>query len=294
MIRRFQWPNLKGSCRLLKVAVPNKGILSEKAISMLKEAGYLVRRDDKDLHVVDSANGIEFFYLRPRDIATYVGSGSLDAGFTGLDLLLDSGSKARSVAELGFGNSTVRFAGPVGRFRDLSELQSRSVATAYPNLVKQFLESKGVVAKVVALDGAVEVAVRLGVADAVADVVSTGATLRQAGLEVFGPIILESQAQLVVALGKDSECSVLLQRLEGVRVAREYVIFDYDCPVSLVDEASLITPGIESPTISPLRDNEWVAIRSLVKASETNAKMDELYKLGARAILVSAIHAARI
>ncbi|MFM1994954.1 MAG: hypothetical protein RLZZ610_471 [Actinomycetota bacterium] len=294
MIRRFQWPNLKGSCRLLKVAVPNKGILSEKAISMLKEAGYLVRRDDKDLHIVDSANGIEFFYLRPRDIATYVGSGSLDAGFTGLDLLLDSGSKARSVAELGFGNSTVRFAGPVGRFRDLSELQSRSVATAYPNLVKQFLESKGVVAKVVALDGAVEVAVRLGVADAVADVVSTGATLRQAGLEVFGPIILESQAQLVVALGKDSECSVLLQRLEGVRVAREYVIFDYDCPVSLVDEASLITPGIESPTISPLRDSEWVAIRSLVKASETNAKMDELYKLGARAILVSAIHAARI
>jgi ATP phosphoribosyltransferase len=279
---------------LLKVAVPNKGILSEKAISMLKEAGYLVRRDDKDLHIVDSANGIEFFYLRPRDIATYVGSGSLDAGFTGLDLLLDSGSKARSVAELGFGNSTVRFAGPVGRFRDLSELQSRSVATAYPNLVKQFLESKGVVAKVVALDGAVEVAVRLGVADAVADVVSTGATLRQAGLEVFGPIILESQAQLVVALGKDSECSVLLQRLEGVRVAREYVIFDYDCPVSLVDEASLITPGIESPTISPLRDSEWVAIRSLVKASETNAKMDELYKLGARAILVSAIHAARI
>jgi ATP phosphoribosyltransferase len=279
---------------LLRVAVPNKGILSEKAIGMLKEAGYLVRRDDKDLHVVDSANGIEFFYLRPRDIATYVGSGSLDAGFTGLDLLLDSGSKARSVAELGFGNSTVRFAGPVGRFRDLSELQSRSVATAYPNLVRQFLERKGVVAKVVALDGAVEVAVRLGVADAVADVVSTGATLRQAGLEVFGPVILESQAQLVVALGKDSECAVLLQRLEGVRVAREYVIFDYDCPVSLVDEASLITPGIESPTVSPLRDSEWVAIRSLVKASETNAKMDELYKLGARAILVSAIHAARI
>jgi len=294
LIRRSQWQNLKGSCRLLKVAVPNKGILSEAAISMLKEAGYVVRRDDKDLHVVDSANGIEFFYLRPRDIATYVGSGSLDAGFTGLDLLLDSGSKARSVAELGFGNSTVRFAGPVGRFRDLSELQSRSIATAYPNLVKQYLESKGVAAKVVALDGAVEVAVRLGVADAVADVVSTGATLRQAGLEVFGPVILESQAQLVVALGKDSECSVLLQRLEGVRVAREYVIFDYDCPVNLVDQASLITPGIESPTISPLRDSEWVAIRSLVKASETNAKMDELYKLGARAILVSAIHAARI
>lgn len=279
---------------MLKVAVPNKGILSEAAVSMLSEAGYATRRDPKDLHVIDKDSGIEFFYLRPRDIATYVGSGALDAGITGLDLLIDSGASARSIAAMGFGESTLRFAGPVGRFRDISELGSRPIATAYPNLVRNFLEEKGVKAKVIALDGAVEIAVRLGVADAVADVVSTGVTLRQAGLEIFGPVILESQAQLIAALGKDSECQGLIQRLEGVRVAREYVIFDYDCPVNLVEKASQITPGIESPTISPLRDNEWVAIRSLVKASETNNKMDELYKLGARAILVSAIHAARI
>lgn len=279
---------------MLRVAVPNKGILSEAAIGMLKEAGYLVRRDSKDLHVVDSNAGIEFFYLRPRDIATYVGSGSLDAGITGLDLLVDSKSEAKSIAALGFGQSTLRFAGPIGRFRDISELNGRPIATAYPNLVRGFLESKGVVAKVITLDGAVEVAVRLGVADAVADVVSTGSTLRQAGLEIFGPVILEGDAQLIVALGKDELVAGLLQRLEGVRVAREYVIFDYDCPVSLVEEASRITPGIESPTISPLRDSDWVAVRSLVRSSETNQKMDELYKIGARAILVSAIHAARI
>ena len=279
---------------MLRVAVPNKGILSEAAISMLREAGYLVRRDSKDLHVVDNVAGIEFFYLRPRDIATYVGAGSLDAGLTGLDLLMDSGSSAKSIASLGFGQSTLRFAGPLGRFRDVVELEGRSVATAYPNLVRDFLESKGVNAKLITLDGAVEVAVRLGVAEAVADVVSTGSTLRQAGLEVFGPVILDSQAQLIVAFGKDQACCGLLQRLEGVRVAREYVIFDFDCPVELVDQASAITPGIESPTISPLRDTNWVAVRSLVKASETNQKMDELYKLGARAILVSAIHAARI
>jgi ATP phosphoribosyltransferase len=279
---------------VLKVAVPNKGILSEAAIGMLKEAGYLVRRDSKDLHVVDKQAGIEFFYLRPRDIATYVGSGSLDAGITGLDLLVDSKSEARSIASLGFGQSTLRFAGPVGKFMDVAELSGRSVATAYPNLVRDFLETKGVMAKIIPLDGAVEVAVRLGVADAVADVVSTGTTLRQAGLEIFGPVILDSDAQLIVALGKDQLVAGLLQRLEGVRVAREYVIFDYDCPVSLVEEASKVTPGIESPTVSPLRDTDWVAIRSLVRASETNQKMDELYKLGARAILVSAIHAARI
>lgn len=279
---------------MLKIAIPNKGILSEAAVSMLREAGYLVRRDSKDLHIVDTANGIEFFYLRPRDIATYVGAGSLDAGITGLDLLVDSKSNAKSIAALGFGGSTLRFAGPIGKFKDIQDLDGKSIATAYPNLLGEFLEQRGVNTKVITLDGAVEVSVRLGVADAVADVVSTGATLRQAGLEIFGPTILESVAQLIVASGKELAVDGLLQRLEGVRVAREYVIFDYDCPVALVDEASKITPGIESPTISPLRDAEWVAIRSLVPASETNQKMDELYKVGARAILVSAIHAARI
>lgn len=279
---------------MLRVAVPNKGILSDSAILMLKEAGYTVRRDQKDLHVVDSAHGIEFFYLRPRDIATYVGSGSLDVGFTGLDLLLDSRSKAKSVADLGFGASTFRFAGPVGKFKSLADLAGKRVATAYPHLVEDFLKQEGVSVELVQLDGAVEVAVQLGVADAVADVVSTGNTLRQAGLEIFGPVILESSAQLIVSPTADNAHEQLLRRMQGVLVAREYVIFDYDCPTSLVDKASAITPGIESPTISPLREADWVAVRALVKASDINSKMDELYALGARAILVSAIHAARI
>jgi ATP phosphoribosyltransferase len=279
---------------MLRVAVPNKGILSDSAILMLKEAGYTIRRDQKDLHVVDQAHEIEFFYLRPRDIATYVGSGSLDVGFTGLDLLLDSRSKAKSVADLGFGGSTFRFAGPVGKFRSLEDLRGKRVATAYPHLVEDFLRNQGIKVDLVQLDGAVEVAVQLGVADAVADVVSTGNTLRQAGLEVFGPVILESSAHLIVAPGIQNEHANLLQRLQGVLVAREYVIFDYDCPVALVDKASVITPGIESPTISPLRDAEWVAVRALVRTSEINQKMDQLYAVGARAILVSAIHAARI
>ncbi|MFM6971372.1 MAG: ATP phosphoribosyltransferase [Rhodoluna sp.] len=279
---------------MLKVALPNKGILSESAIQMLKEAGYTVRRDTKDLHVVDSAHDIEFFYLRPRDIATYVGSGSLDVGFTGLDLLLDSRSAARKVADLGFGSSTFRFAGPLGKFKSISDLSGLRVATAYPNLVTDFLQKNSVAAQIVSLDGAVEVAVQLGVADAVADVVSTGNTLRQAGLETFGPVMLESSAQLIVSPRITNEHDQLLRRMQGVLVAREYVIFDYDCPLSLVEKASSITPGIESPTISPLREADWVAVRALVKSEDINKKMDELYELGARAILVSAIHAARI
>lgn len=279
---------------MLKVAVPNKGILSDTAILMLKEAGYAVRRDPKDLHVVDSQNQIEFFYLRPRDIATYVGAGSLDLGFTGLDLLLDSRSKAKPIANLDFGGSTFRFAGPVGAFTDIKQLAGKRIATAYVNLVEDFLDEQGIKAELVQLDGAVEVSVRLGVADAVADVVSTGNTLRQAGLEIFGPTILQSTAQLIVAPSHSVDYEQLLRRLQGVIVAREYVIVDYDCPVTIIEEASKITPGIESPTISPLRDSDWVAVRALVKAAEVNTVMDDLYALGARAILVSALHAARI
>ena len=279
---------------MLRVAVPNKGILSDTAIVMLKEAGYATRRDPKDLHVIDTENDVEFFYLRPRDIATYVGSGSLDAGLTGLDLLLDSRSAAQSVADLKFGESTFRFAGPAGKFSNLVELAGLRVATAYPNLVHDFLAKEGIAVTLVQLDGAVETAVRLGVADAVADVVSTGNTLRQAGLETFGPTLLNSTAQLIAAPGKEGLSETLLRRLRGVVVAREYVIFDYDCPTQLVEKAAALTPGIESPTISPLRDEDWVAVRALVKTSEINSKMDALYELGARAILVSAIHAARI
>ena len=172
---------------MLKIAVPNKGSLSETAAQMLSEAGYSGRRDPRDLHFADPRNGVEFFYLRPRDIATYVGSGALDIGITGRDLLLDSESPATEIATLEFGDSTFRFAGPDDRFSELAQLQGVRVATSYPGLVGAFLARHGVTAHLVRLDGAVESAVRLGVADAVADVVSTGATLRAAGLKIFGP-----------------------------------------------------------------------------------------------------------
>jgi ATP phosphoribosyltransferase len=279
---------------LLRVAVPNKGILSEHATLMLEEAGYKVRKDSKTLRVLDSANGIEFFYLRPRDIATYVGTGALDLGLTGLDLLADSRSDAVKVANLNFGNSTFRFAAAPGAFSKLEDIAGKRVATAYPDLLSDFLAANSVKAVVVKLDGAVETAVDLGVADLIADVVSSGNTIRQAGLEIFGPVILESSAYLIANSKSVDSATQLLRRLNGVIVAREYVIFDYDCPTSLVDEASKITPGIESPTISPTKDPEWVAVRALVPREDINEKMDRLYDLGARAILVSAIHAARI
>ena len=279
---------------MLRIAVPNKGSLSEVAAEMLVEAGYVGRRDPRALNAIDPRNDVEFFYLRPRDIATYVGSGALDVGITGRDLLLDSGSSASEIATLDFGDSTFRFAGPTGRFSVLTDLEGIRVATSYPGLVGDFLAKNAVTATLVKLDGAVESAVKLGVADAVADVVSTGSTLRAQGLEIFGPVILDSTAVLIGSGVAHPGIQTLHRRLQGVLVARQYVLMDYDLPVRLIDHASAITPGLESPTVSPLRDPEWVAVRVMVTRVDTNQVMDDLYALGARAILVSPIHAARI
>lgn len=279
---------------MLRVAVPNKGSLAETAALMLSEAGYSGRRDPKQLVHTDAKNEVEFFYLRPRDIATYVGSGALDVGITGRDLLLDSGSAATEVIELNFGDSTFRFAGPAGKFHALEDLDGVRVATSYPKLVDDFLQARGVRCTVVKLDGAVESAVTLGVADAVADVVSTGATLRAAGLEIFGPVLLNSTALLVSGPSAAEGSDTLIRRLEGVMVAREYVIMDYDLPSDKIDRATAIAPGIESPTVSQTRLPDWVAVRVMVRRDAANEIMDALYELGARAILVTAVHAARL
>ena len=280
---------------MLRIAVPNKGSLAEPAAEVLREAGYAGRRDLKQLTVTDAENGVEFFYLRPRDIAVYVGSGTLDVGITGRDLLLDSGAPAVEVLELGFGPSTFRFASRTGTITSVADIDGRRVATSYPGLVERHLREAGVTADVVRLDGAVETAVQLGVADVIADVVETGTTLRAAGLEVFGDPILRSEAVLVQREGTPpAGIDVLVRRIQGVLVARQYVMVDYDVPLALVDAACAVTPGLESPTVSALQNKEWAAVRSMVPSARVNQVMDELYGLGARAILVTTIHACRI
>ena len=282
---------------MLRVAVPNKGSLSEPAVEMLREAGYRKRRDTRELVLPDPENGVEFFFLRPRDIAVYVGAGTVDVGITGRDLLLDSGSPAVEHLPLGFGRSTFHFAAPVGTMTEHTDISGRRIATSYAILVENYLAERGIVhSGVVRLDGAVETAVRLGVADVVADVVETGTTLRAAGLEVFGEPILESEAVLVRRAGEEAPegLDVLARRLQGVLTARQYVLMDYDVPLELVDRAVAVTPGLESPTVSPLHDQGWAAVRVMVRRDETNKVMDELYAVGARAILVTSIHACRL
>jgi ATP phosphoribosyltransferase len=282
---------------MLRVAVPNKGSLSEPAIEMLREAGYRQRAARHELVLIDAANDTEFFFLRPRDIATYVGAGQLDVGITGRDLLLDGASDAAELLPLGFGRSTFRYAAVPDTAARVEDLAGARIATSYPGIVQRDLEARGIDASVIRLDGAVETAVRLGVADIVADVVETGATLRQAGLEVFGDPILESEAVLVrdARNGEPTpQVEQLARRLNGVIIARQYVMIDYDVRVERVDEACAITPGIESPTVSPLHDKGWVAVRAMVRRADTNRIMDELWELGARGILVTEILACRL
>jgi ATP phosphoribosyltransferase len=262
---------------------------------MLHEAGYR-QRSDRELLVLDPESGAELFFLRPRDIAVYVGSGRLDIGITGRDLLLDSRAEAEEILSLGFGRSTFRFAGRPGTGSTLEDLKGRRIATSYPGIVRSHLDRAGVPAEVVKLDGAVEISIELGVADVIADVVETGSTLRQAGLELIGSPILESEA--VVIQRRDTEPAAgteqFLRRLQGVLVARKYVLMDYDIRAEALKDAVALTPGLESPTVSPLHSEGWVAVRAMVPREQTQRIMDDLWAIGARAILVTDIRACRL
>ena len=280
---------------LLRIAVPNKGSLSQSATEILRECGYRQRDDSKQLALTDAENGVEFFYLRPRDIALYVGEGTLDIGITGRDLLLDSGAAAQEVLSLGFGRSLFRFAGSAGRFTSVEDLAGCRIATSYTGVVGGFLAERGIDAGVTRLDGAVESSIALGVADAIADVVETGSTLRQAGLEVFGETILTSEAVLITREGHEPDgLEVFRRRLEGVLLARSYVMMDYDIEESNLPGAVTLTPGVESPTVAPLQRAGWVAVRAMVPRSGAQRLMDELWRLGARGILLTDIHACRL
>ncbi|MDP9795977.1 ATP phosphoribosyltransferase [Catenuloplanes nepalensis] len=282
---------------MLRIAVPNKGALSRPAIEMLREAGYRQRGDDRDLVCQDPANDVEFFYLRPRDIAVYVGSGDLDLGITGRDLLLDSGAPASEIMDLSFGGAQFRFAARPETLQSVAEIDGRRVATAFPGVVAHYLAANSLSATVVRLDGAVENAIRLGVADVIADVVETGATLRQAGLVTVGEPLLKSSAILISRSASEASgtgAAQLLRRLQGVLVARRYVMLAYDVRADLLDQATALTPGIESPTVSPLHREGWVAVQAMVQRAEMHRIMDELYEIGARAILVTDIAATRL
>jgi len=281
---------------MLRVAVPNKGALSESAAEILTEAGYRRRTDPKDLTVIDRANGVEFFFLRPKDIAIYVGSGELDFGITGRDLAAESDAPVVERLALGFGSSSFRYAAPVGKPWTVADLAGKRIATAYPNLVRKDLAAKGIDATVIRLDGAVEISVQLGVADAIADVVGSGRTLSLHDLVAFGEPLVDSEAVLIERTDAEENRAArdqLAARVQGVVFGQQYLMLDYDCPRAVLEQATAITPGLESPTIAPLADPDWVAVRALVPRREVNTIMDRIAAIGAKAILASDVRFCR-
>lgn len=281
---------------MLRVAVPNKGSLSETATSILKEAGYATRGDSKSLTIADEDNGVEFYFLRPKDIAIYIASGHLDIGITGRDLAADTREEVDELLPLDFGASTFRYAAPKDEDWTVEQLAGKRIATSYPNLVRKDLANRGLEAQVIRLDGAVEISIRLGVADVIADVVSTGRTLRQQGLKPFGEPLCVSEAVIVGRKGAEvtAEQRVLIKRIQGILHAHNYVMLDYNVARENLDKVAAITPGLSAPTVSPLANDSWVAVRAMVPKTQANSLMDELSALGAEAILATDIRIARI
>lgn len=287
---------------MLRVAVPNKGSLHAPAVDLLTAAGYRVHRGHKRLFATDPVNNIQFVFLRPTDIARNVGAGMLDVGITGQDLLAAAGTDT-STAELlalDFGASHFYFAAAMGVAEKIVDLDGKRVATSFPALVTRAAAEAGIHLELVELDGAVETAVELGLADAIADVVETGALLQAAGLHTIGEPILRSEAVLVrgargaLTPASEQAVDVLVARLRGVLIARQYVMMDYNCPDSALDAARAITPGMESPTVAPLDEDGWVAVRAMVPRADAQMVMDQLWKAGARAILVTPLEACRL
>lgn len=282
---------------MFKIAVPNKGALSEAAIQILKDAGYRCKRYSRELVVRDAEHNVEFIFLRPRDIAVYVGSGIIDAGITGRDLAQDSGAAVEEHLGLGIGRSRFCYAVPAQSGLTPEQFGGKRIATSYPRIVEEDMKRRGIDAEVVRLDGAVEISVELGVADVIADVVESGRTLQEAGLAITGDPIMNSEAVVIRRKGagaEDKDFLALLDRINGILVARTYVLLEYVVSVANQEAACKITPGVKSPTISPVSDPDWVAVAAMVETRGLNRVIDELSALGAHGIIAQTIRTCRL
>ncbi len=282
---------------MMNIALPSKGALSDEAVRLVSEAGYHCNRPGRQQTVTDRENDIEFYFIRPRDIAVYVSKGIFTLGITGRDLALDSDSEYSELLPLEFGHS--RFCYAVPRDRDLhpDQFSGMRIASSYVNVVNRDLQQRGVHAELVRLDGAVEISVRLGVADAIADVVESGRTLERAGLKIVGDSILDSEAILIGGSEnhhRGAACATFVNRLQGILMARKYMMVEYDIPEELLEQAVELTPGIESPTVSPLNEPNWLAVKSMIERKDANRIMDALSKLGAKGVLLTDIRSCRL
>lgn len=282
---------------MIKVALPNKGQLFEPTMEMLAACGYRVSKSLRSLSTLDAENGVEFYFLRPGDIPMYVAGGILDAGITGMDFVEEKGVKPAKLLDLNFGASKLCAAVPnESGIQALKDIGALRIATSFPRIVGDYFGTKPGDMSLVELEGAVEISIKLGIADAIVDIVETGTTLKQAGLKIIGEPLFRSNAALYAHPGREvqDEVAVLKNRLEGRLIAMEYVMVEYDAPKDALEKSCAVTPGIESPTVTPLQKSGWYSVKAMVKKRESQKIMDALSKLGCKGILLTSINSARI
>jgi len=214
---------------MIKVALPNKGQLFEPTMDILAACGYRVSKSLRSLSTLDSENQVEFYFLRPGDIPLYVSNGILDAGVTGKDFVAEKGVAPNCLIDLNFGASKLCAAVPENHpAKSLADLKGMRIATSFPRIVSGQLPGN----PLIELEGAVEISIKLGIADAIVDIVETGTTLKQAGLRIIGEPLFHSRAALFAHPGREvqEEVTILRSRIEGKLLALEYMMVEYDAP----------------------------------------------------------------
>lgn len=280
---------------MIKVALPNKGVLFAPTLDLLQSCGYRLGPAGGGLSSFDSENDVEFYFLRPGDIPLYVSNGILDAGITGKDFVAEKALNPALLLDLNYGHSRLCAAVPLASpIEVLEDLAAVPIATSFPCITRSRFPRREL--QLVELEGAVEISVRLGIAQAVVDVVDTGKTLDEAGLRVVGEPLFRSNAALFAHPGREQldQVTTMRARIEGKLVALEYMMVEYDCPGMLLAQACSITPGIESPTITPLQNEGWYSVKAMIRKRQAHGIMDELSKLGCKGILLTGIESARI
>lgn len=280
----------------LRIGLPSKGRLSDIAGDLLKQAGLSFRRQSRGLFARVSGLPVELIFLRTDDIPTLCAEGAIDMGITGSDLLEESAGNAEVRMKLGVGRCRLAICVPDdANLNSAADLDGKRIATSFPAITRRYLAQHQASAHLVSLSGSVEVMIQLGVADAIVDLVETGSTLAANRLRILEEIDSYETVLIQNDRCRDTEMADrVVRRLEGVVIARDYSLLEYNVPRSKLAAAEAITPGFNSPTVNTLEDPEWCSVRVMVKRGAVIDAMERLEIVGASAVIETPISNCRL
>ena len=275
---------------MLSIAIQKSGRLSEKSLDIIRSCGIDFGTDSRVLREVADNFPLEFLFVRDDDIPRYVSDGVADIGIVGRNEYDETGLELEVVRDLKFASCRLSVAVPHSfRYDGLRSLEGKRIATSYPRILKGILDKAGVSAEIVVVSGSVEITVQIGVADAIADLVSTGTTLRMNGLEEAECIYRSSAVMIArpdMAAEKKETLRRLMERIDAVMMARKKKYILFNLPKDMLDEAARIIGGMKSPTVTPLMDDGWISVQSAVDEERFWSVFESLRAIGAEGILV--------